>query len=37
MRKVEQSRIIPSDGGLEAVIYAGLASKEADAAAKSRL
>ena len=35
--KVEQSRIIPSDAGLEAVIYAGLASKEADAAAKAAL
>jgi tetratricopeptide (TPR) repeat protein len=35
--KVEQSRIIPSDAGLEAVIYAGLASKEADAAAKTAL
>ncbi|WP_213189881.1 tetratricopeptide repeat protein [Cloacibacterium caeni] len=35
--KVEQSRIIPSDAGLEAVIYAGLASKEADAAAKAVL
>ena len=35
--KVEQSRIIPSDAGLEAVIYAGLASKEADAATKAAL
>ena len=35
--KIEQSRIIPSDAGLEAVIYAGLASKEADAAAKAAL
>ncbi len=35
--KVEQSRIIPSDAGLEAVIYAGLASKEADAAKKAAL
>ena len=35
--KVEQSRIIPSDAGLEAVIYAGLASKEADTAAKAAL
>jgi len=35
--KVEQSRIIPSDAGLEAVIYAGLASKEADAAVKAAL
>jgi tetratricopeptide (TPR) repeat protein len=35
--KVEQSRIIPSDAGLEAVIYAGLASKEADAATKASL
>ena len=35
--KVEQSRIIPSDAGLEAVIYAGLASKEANAAAKAAL
>lgn len=35
--KVEQSRIIPSDAGLEAVIYAGLASKEADAAKKTAL
>ncbi len=35
--KVEQSRIIPSDAGLEAVIYAGLASKETDAAAKAAL
>ena len=31
LSKVEPSRIIPSDSGLEAVIYAGLASKEADA------
>ena len=35
--KVEQSRIIPSDAGLEAVIYAGLASKEANAATKAAL
>ena len=35
--KIEQSRIIPSDAGLEAVIYAGLASKEADAATKAAL
>lgn len=35
--KIEQSRIIPSDAGLEAVIYAGLASKEADAAKKAAL
>ena len=35
--KVEQSRIIPSDAGLECVIYAGLASKEADAATKAAL
>ena len=35
--KVEQSRILPSDAGLEAVIYAGLASKEADAATKAAL
>ena len=35
--KIEQSRIIPSDAGLECVIYAGLASKEADAAAKAAL
>lgn len=35
--KVEQSRIIPSDSGLEAVIYAGLASKETDSAIKSTL
>lgn len=35
--KVEQSRIIPSDAGLEAVIYAGLAFKEADAATKAAL
>lgn len=34
---VEKSRIIPSDSGLEALIYAGLASKEADAAAKATL
>lgn len=35
--KVEQSRIIPSDAGLEGLIYAGLASKEADATAKAAL
>ena len=35
--KIEQSRIIPSDAGLEAVIYAGLASKEANAATKAAL
>lgn len=35
--KVEQSRIIPSDAGLEGLIYAGLASKEADATAKATL
>ena len=35
--KIEQSRIIPSDAGLECVIYAGLASKEADAATKAAL
>ena len=35
--KVEQSRIIPSDAGLEAVIYAGLASKEANATTKAAL
>lgn len=35
--KIEQSRIIPSDAGLEAIIYAGLASKEADAATKAAL
>ena len=35
--KVEQSRIIPSDAGLECVIYAGLASKEADAATKAAI
>lgn len=35
--KVEQSRIIPSDAGLEGLIYAGLASKEADATTKADL
>lgn len=35
--KVEQSRIIPSDAGLEGLIYAGLASKETDATAKAAL
>lgn len=35
--KVEQSRIIPSDAGLEGLIYAGLASKEADATTKAAL
>lgn len=35
--KVEPSRIIPSDSGLEAIIYAGLASKETDAANKEAL
>ena len=35
--QVEKSRIIPSDSGLESLIYAGLATKEADAAAKAAL
>lgn len=35
--KIEQSRIIPSDAGLEGLIYAGLASKEADPTAKAAL
>jgi hypothetical protein len=30
-KKVDKSRIIPSDSGLESLIYAGLATKEADA------
>lgn len=37
LSKVEPSRIIPSDSGLEAVIYAGLASKETDATNKAAL
>lgn len=37
LSKVEPSRIIPSDSGLEAIIYAGLASKEADATLKANL
>jgi len=35
--QVEKSRIIPSDSGLESLIYAGLATKEADAVAKAAL
>lgn len=35
--KVEKSRIIPSDSGLESLILAGLASKETDATIKSSL
>ena len=35
--KIDKSRIIPSDSGLESLIYAGLATKEADAAAKATL
>ena len=35
--KIDKSRIIPSDSGLESLIYAGLATKEADAAAKASL
>jgi tetratricopeptide (TPR) repeat protein len=35
--QVEKSRIIPSDSGLESLIYAGLAAKETDAAAKAAL
>ena len=35
--KVEQSRIIPSDSGLEAIITAGLAAKETDATLKATL
>lgn len=37
LSKVDPSRVKPSDSGLEAVIYAGLASKEADATAKAAL
>jgi tetratricopeptide (TPR) repeat protein len=37
LSKVEPSRIKPSDSGLEAVIYAGLAAKEADATVKATL
>jgi len=37
LSKVEPSRIIPSDSGLEAIIYAGLASKETDATNKAAL
>lgn len=37
LQNIEKSRIIPSDSGLEALIYAGLATKEADAAAKAAL
>lgn len=33
--QVESSRIIPSDSGLEGLIYAGLSLKETDAAAKA--
>ena len=35
--QVEKSRIIPSDSGLESLIYAGLATNEADAVAKAAL
>lgn len=35
--KIEPSRIIPSDAGLEALIYAGLAMREANAEAKAEL
>lgn len=37
LQNIEKSRIIPSDSGLEALIYAGLATKEADATAKAAL
>lgn len=37
LSKVEKSRIIPSDSGLEAIITAGLAAKEADATVKAAL
>ena len=35
--QIEKSRIIPSDSGLESLIYAGLATKEKDASAKAAL
>lgn len=37
LQNIEKSRIIPSDSGLEALIYAGLATKETDATAKASL